>query len=293
MDEKPVFTVDCAPEEMPENERAEAMLDYVSIISEITEGTGIQTNVREKLNEALAHAKRSGENTLIQRAYHSIVDHYANANMHYTAGLNAIKAGFITAALDSITALLDNRENDKALDLAARINAEVVEKCQEYIRNKQERDDCEYFRDALCDPGNVSGFVLVVNSPIPEFRGAYYLRENNDLGRNYAILDGFKYLGTVIRSEALSRFKMYTPLERYKEPELIKRLYQMYEEIRAQKRESFITRVEFQRIPELINGRFSLVAINKEERAMLITEPVIRCVRSPASRVDEGERRPL
>jgi len=287
MDEKPVFTVASAPEEMPEDERAEAMLDYVNVISEITEGTGIQTNVREKLNEALAHAKRSGENTLIQRAYHSIVAHYANANMHYTAGLNAIKAGFIPSALDSITALLDNKENDKALDLAARINAEVVEKCRAYIKNKQERDDCEYFREALCDPGNKSGFVLIVNSPTPEFRGAYYLKENHDLGRNYPILDGFKYLGTVIRSEALRRFKMYTPCERYKEPELIKRLYQMYEEIRTQKKESFITPVDFQRIPELINGKFSLVATHQEERAMLITEPVIRCLRTPGIRSDE------
>ncbi len=279
MKEKTVFTVEkeAPKKELRADERILAALEYTEFMNELTEGLGLTTDVEQRLNDAVQLAKQSGDNVLLGRSSIQVVKHYLNANKMYTAGLKAIEGRLFGPAEKCALELMNKKEYVKAADLAKRISAEFAYKIDGMIKKHKASFDQEYFSEQLNADDNKYGLIYVVRSPDPEFQGAYYLTANGALARNYHLISGFSYLGIAIKNDILSRFKAYEPVKRYMEPELIKRLYQMYQEL-LEKKIRIVTEFKFQEIKNNLDGIISIVGINHMEKALLITDPIVKCI---------------
>lgn len=279
MKAKTIFTVEMGvpKKELRADERILATLEYSEFMNELTEGLGLTTDVEQRLNEAVQLAKQSGDNVLLGRASIQVVKHYLNANKMYTAGMKAVEGKLFGPAEKCALELMNKEEYAKAADLAKRISAEFAYKMDGMIKKRRASFDQEYFSGQLNADDNKFGLIYVVRSPDPEFQGAYYLAADGTLARNYHLISGYSYLGIAIKNDILSRFKAYEPIKRYTEPELINRLYQMHQEL-LEKKVRIVTELKFQEIKDNLDGVISIVGINHREKALLITDPVVKCV---------------
>lgn len=307
MKQNTTLTVHSADDEkLSADDRVRATLDYIDFMEEITEGLGIETDIDSKLEKLPDLARESGDNLLLKRVDSKIIDHCRKTKGDYLAGLKAIRHERFDSARLCVDVLIAQQEYIKAVDLAEKIANSTKEPqyaagIQRQIDMTKHHHDQEQFHDQLHDPYNHHGLVYVVRTPDPSFQGAYFLRtfgKSEILTRNYSIIDGFEYIGISMKTDFLLRFKNYEPRQVYQSPELICRLYQMYQEVEAEaKRKAIkgqktprlhpfiesklIRQVPFSEIKDNFNG-FSLVAVNDKNKVLLITDPIIRCVRKEA-----------
>jgi hypothetical protein len=301
---KPVLTIRSGNDTpLTDDEKIQATLDYIDFMEDITEGLEIETDIEEKLEKLPELARDSADDLLLKRVDSKIIEHCRKTKGLYAAGIKAIRQKRFEKAIQMADDLLDQQEYHKALSLAEKIAAEkqdpdYVKGVQTRIQGKKETCDQQLFKDQLQNDYNRYGLVYVVRSPDPSFQGAYFLQSfgtENMLARNYSIIDGFEYIGITLKSDFLLRFKAYEPRRAYQNPELIARLYHMYRELdeTAQKKavrdksaskvhpfveSRLINPVRFSDILDNFIG-FSLVAVNEKNKALLVTDPIVRCVK--------------
>ncbi len=295
-------------ETLSADEKIKATLDYIDFMEEITEGLGIETDIDSKLDRLPELARDSADDLLLKRVDTKIIAHCKKTKGDYLAGLIAIGRKQFNTAKQFVNDLIEQQEYIKSSDLAKKISdstnePEFAAVVQQQIIMSKNLFDQEQFHDQLHDPCNRHGLVYVVRSPDPSFQGAYYLRTQGNLetlSRNYSIIEGFEYIGITMKNDFLLRFKNYEPKQIYQSPELICRLHQMYQELdskgtkttlKGQKpgnlhpfiESKLIEPVKFDDISDNFNG-FSLVAINEKNKVLLITDPILRCVRKKSER---------
>lgn len=301
---QPVLTVRSGQDAvLTDDEKIKATLDYIDFMEEITEGLDIETDIEAKLEKLPELARESADDLLLKRVDIKIIDHCRKTKGVYSAGLKAIRQKRFDTARELIADLIAQQEYHKALSLGQKFSAaadepDYVNEVQASIQEKKETCDQQQFKDQLNNDHNHDGLVYVVRSPDPSFQGAYYLQtfgKNQMLARNYSIIDGFEYIGITLKNDFLLRFKAYEPKNAYQNPELISRLYHMYREqaevalkrVLRDKNAStvhpfiesrLINPVKFSEILDNFIG-FSLVAINEKSKALLITDPIVRCVK--------------
>jgi hypothetical protein len=280
MSDKGIFSVSGPPEANTMNieESIQATLDYAELMGSITEGLGIETEVESKLNEAVRLARLSTDNNLLKRASAKVIDHYRKLKNLYTAGKLAIESGQNDKALGFIRDLVLQQDWTKALDLARRMDGDVLNQTLILIDREQSGHDQERFAHILTARDNRYGLAYLVKSFDPDFQGVYYLKPDSTLGRNYELMEGFTYAGVTVKRDFLERFRHYQPQIPYRDSELIHRLYQMNEE-QIRRKVHLIKKLDFPEIANTIDGFLSLVAINHVARSLLITEPIVRCIR--------------